>query len=248
LPYIISAFASLAAACMAATLRMRYVEPEEAATLRGRIARVREGVRFVQQRPVLLGAVSLDLVAVLFGGVTALLPIYASDILKVGPVGLGILRSASAAGAILMALQLARQGLKRRVGPWLFATVAMFGASIIVFGISHDFVLSIIALAIAGASDEISMYIRAALTQLATPDPMRGRVNAVYMLFVHASNEFGMFESGVAAALLGTIPSVVFGGVGTIAVAVLWMKLFPALRKLDSIDAVQEFVPPPTER
>lgn len=248
LPYIISTLAPVVAACMTAPLRMRDVAPEGAATLRGRLERVREGLRFVQQRPILLGAVSLDLFAVLFGGVTALLPIYARDILNVGPIGLGILRSASAAGAIFMALMLARYGLKRRAGSWLFATVGAFGASIIVFGLSHNFVLSVIALTVAGASDEISMYVRAALTQLATPDSMRGRVNSVYMLFVHASNEFGMFESGVAAALLGTVPSVVLGGIGTIVITVVWMKLFPALRNIDTIDSVQEFAELPTER
>ncbi len=227
---------------------MRKLEPEDAASLAGRIERVREGLRFVQNRPVMLGAVSLDLFAVLFGGATALLPIYARDILKVGPIGLGILRSASAAGGIITALFLARNGLQRRAGSWLFATVAMFGASIIVFGLSHNFVLSLLALIAAGASDEISMYIRASLTQLATPDSMRGRVNAVYMVFVSASNDLGAFESGLAATLLGTIPSVVFGGVATILVAALWMRLFPALRKVDSMHAVQEFAVRPTER
>ena len=248
LPYVICTVASLAAAAGIVPLRVRRLEPEAAASLSGRIARVREGLRFVQHRPVLLGAVSLDLFAVLFGGATALLPIYAHDILNVGPVGLGILRSAAAAGGIVTAVYLARQGLTQRVGSWLFATVAIFGASIIVFGASRNFVLSLVALIVAGASDEISMYIRAALTQLATPDSMRGRVNSVYMLFVHTSNQLGAFESGAAAALLGTIPSVVLGGAATIVVAALWMRLFPALRSIDTMDEVQGFVELPTER
>jgi MFS family permease len=196
----------------------------------------------------LLGAVSLDLFAVLLGGATALLPVYARDILKVGPVGFGILRSAPAAGAIITALVLARHDLRHRVGARLFVAVAIFGVATIVFGLSHNFVLSFIALVVTGAADQVSVYIRSAVTQLATPDSMRGRVNAVYMVFVGASNELGAFESGLAASLLGTIASVVFGGVGTIIVAALWTKLFPALRNVDSLQGVQEFAEVTTER
>jgi len=248
LPYLICVVASIVAALSVLPLGGRRVTTENTAPLASRIARVTEGLRFVQKRQVLLGAISLDLFAVLLGGATALLPIYARDILKVGPIGLGILRSAPAAGAIVTALFLAHRGLARRVGTRLFVAVAVFGVATIVFGLSHNFVLSIVALVIAGASDEVSMYIRASLTQLATPDSMRGRVNAVYMVFVGASNELGAFESGATAALLGTIRSVVFGGIGTIVVAALWMKLFPALRKIDSMHDVQEFAARPTER
>ncbi len=247
LPYFICVVASLIAALAVLPLGGRRIEPDTA-PLAGRIERVTEGLRFVQKREVLLGAISLDLFAVLLGGATALLPIYARDILKVGPIGLGILRSAPATGAIVTAIFLAHRGLVRRVGTRLFVAVAIFGIATIAFGLSHNFVLSLVALVVAGASDQISMYIRASLTQLATPDSMRGRVNAVYMVFVGASNELGAFESGAAAALLGTIRSVVLGGVGTILVAALWMKLFPALRNIDSIHDVQEFAARPTER
>lgn len=248
LPYLICVLASVIAAVAVIPLGGRRVEPEDTAPLAGRIARVAEGLRFVQRRPVLLGAVSLDLFAVLFGGATALLPVYARDILKVGPIGLGILRSAPAAGAIVTALFLAHRGLSKRVGARLFIAVALFGAATIVFGLSHNLWLSLVALVLAGASDAVSMYIRGALTQLATPDSMRGRANAVYMLFVGASNELGAFESGAVAALIGTVRSVVFGGIGTIVVAAVWMKLFPALRNVDSMNEVQDFDSRPTER
>lgn len=246
LPYLICIVASLIAALAVLPLGGRRVEREDTAPLAGRIARVIEGLRFVAKREVLLGAISLDLFAVLLGGATALLPVYARDILNIGPIGLGILRSAPAAGAIVTALFLAQRGLTRRVGSSLFVAVAIFGVATIVFGLSHSFILSLVALVVAGASDQMSVYIRASLTQLATPDSMRGRVNAVYMVFVGASNELGAFESGAVAALFGTIRSVVFGGVGTIIVAALWTKLFPAIRNIDSMDEVQEFAELPT--
>jgi MFS family permease len=248
LPYLFCLVASLIAALGVLPLGGRRVAPEDAAPLAGRIARVTEGLRFVQKRPILLGAISLDLFAVLLGGATALLPIYARDILKVGPIGLGILRSAPAVGAITTALVLARHDLTRRVGTRLFIAVAIFGVATIVFGVSHNFMLSFVALVVAGASDQLSMYIRSSLTSLATPDSMRGRVNAVYMLFVGASNELGAFESGLTAAFIGTVRSVVFGGVGTIVVAALWTKFFPALRNVDSLQEVQELAERPTER
>ena len=248
LPYLFCVVASLIAALGVLPLGGRRAQAEDSAPLAGRIARVTEGLRFVQKRPILLGAISLDLFAVLLGGATALLPIYARDILNVGPIGLGILRSAPAVGAIVTAVVLARHDLTRRVGARLFIAVAIFGVATIVFGLSHSFMLSFVALVVTGASDQMSVYIRSSVTQLATPDSMRGRVNAVYMLFVGASNELGAFESGLAASLLGTIPSVVFGGVGTIVVAALWTKLFPALRNVDSMQAVQEFAEDPTER
>jgi len=240
-PYIICAVGAFVAVIGVLPLGGRRAEAEEPVPLSGRIKRVGEGLRFVRRRPILLGAISLDLFAVLLGGATALLPVYARDILKVGPTGLGVLRSAPALGAIVTALFLARHGLSRRVGSQLFVAVAIFGVATIAFGLSHNFVLSLVALVIVGASDQISMYIRGALTQLATPDSMRGRVSAVYMLFVGASNELGAFESGVTAALLGTIPAVVLGGAGTIVVAALWMWFFPPLRRVNSMHEVQEF-------
>ena len=203
-----------------------------------RLERVKEGVRFVRTRPIILGAISLDLFAVLLGGAVALLPIYARDILHVGPMGLGILRSAPAAGAALTALTLARIPIARHSGVWMFANVALFGVATIVFGLSHIFVLSLAALAVTGASDMVSVYVRSSLINFATPDPMRGRVGAVNMLFIGASNELGEFESGVTAAWFGTVPSVVIGGIGTLVVVGLWMWMFPPLRDVDRLTDV----------
>ena len=203
-----------------------------------RVERVAEGVRFVRERPVVLGAISLDLFAVLLGGATALLPVFARDILHVGAFGLGLLRSAPAAGAALTSLTLAHWPIERGTGAKMFAAVAIFGAATIVFGLSENFVLSLAALFVLGASDMISVYIRSSLINLATPDPMRGRVGAVNMLFVGASNELGEFESGVTAAWFGTIPAVVVGGVGTLAVVAAWMWLFPPLRTVDRLSDV----------
>ena len=202
------------------------------------IERVTEGIRFVRQRPVVLGAISLDLFAVLLGGATALLPVYARDILHVGPIGLGILRSAPAMGAALVALALGRQPLETKTGTKMFTAVAIFGVATIVFGISRNLYLSLAALFALGASDMVSVFIRSALIQFATPDTMRGRVSAVNMLFIGASNELGEFESGLAAAWFGTVPSVIIGGVGTLLVVAVWMKLFPPLRTVDRLAEV----------
>lgn len=202
------------------------------------LERVAEGIRFVRTRPVILGALSLDLFAVLLGGATALLPIYARDILDVGPVGLGLLRSAPAAGAGLVALALGRRPIDRHAGSWMFAAVGAFGVATIVFGLSRSFTLSLAALAIAGAVDMVSVYIRHALVQFATPDSMRGRVSAVNWLFIGASNELGAFESGVTAAWFGTVPAVVLGGVGTLVVVAVWMALFPPLRRVSRLSDV----------
>lgn len=203
------------------------------------IARVAEGIRFVRNRPVVLGAISLDLFAVLLGGAVALLPIYARDILHVGPIGLGVLRSATAVGAALTAVALGRRPIERKTGTRMFGAVAVFGLATIVFGLSRNFYLSLAALAVLGASDMISVYVRSALVQFATPDAMRGRVSAVNMLFVGASNELGEFESGITAAWFGTVPSVVIGGLGTLAVVALWMWLFPPLRTVDRLRDVE---------
>jgi MFS family permease len=203
------------------------------AVLATRVERVREGVRFVRSRPVVYGAISLDLFAVLLGGAVSLLPVYARDILHVGPAGLGLLRSAPAFGAGFTALYLTRRPVERRVGRTMFAAVGVFGIGTIVFGVSKSFGLSLAALAVTGAADQISVYIRSALVQFATPDTMRGRVSAVSTLFISASNELGGFESGVTAALLGTVPAVILGGVGTLAVVAIWMRAFPPLRTVD---------------
>jgi MFS family permease len=204
-----------------------------------RIERVAEGIRFVRRRPVLFGAISLDLFAVLLGGATALLPVYARDILGTGPVGLGLLRSAPALGAALVALVLARRPLQHRIGRKMFAAVAVFGIATIVFGLSRNFYLSLAALFVLGASDMISVFVRHSLVSYATPDEMRGRVGAVNMLFIGASNELGEFESGFTAALFGTIPAVILGGLGTLGVVAIWMKLFPPLKTVDSLDDVK---------
>ncbi|HEY6515618.1 MAG TPA: MFS transporter [Steroidobacteraceae bacterium] len=205
----------------------------DAAALASRLARVREGIEFVRSRRVIFGAISLDLFAVLLGGAVSLLPVYARDILHVGPTGLGLLRSAPAFGAALTALFLTRRPVERKVGYTMFAAVVIFGIGTIVFGISRDFRLSLAALAVTGAADQISVYIRSALVQFATPDTMRGRVSAVSTLFISASNELGGFESGVTAALFGTVPAVIFGGVGTLIVVAIWMRVFPPLRTVD---------------
>ena len=189
------------------------------------------GVSFLLKSKVLLGAISLDLFAVLLGGATALLPIYARDILHVGPAGLGILRGAPALGALLMSLILLRWPLKSNVGYKLLIAVAVYGFATMIFGMSHDFLLSMIALAVTGAADNISVVIRLTIMQLETPDEIRGRVSAVNSIFIGASNQLGEFESGATAALLGPIGSVVLGGVGTIIVALSWLRLFPGLAK-----------------
>jgi len=194
------------------------------------------GVRFVRKNPAILGTISLDLFAVLLGGATALLPIYARDILQTGPLGLGILRAAPAVGALLMTAVLARHTIDSRVGLRMFQAVIVFGAATVVFALSHWMWLSVLALAILGAADIVSVVIRFSLVQLATPDEMRGRVGAVNFLFINASNQLGQFESGVTAALFGAMPAAVLGGLGTIAIALLWMKLFPTLRDVERLE------------
>ena len=183
----------------------------------------------------LLGATSLDLFAVLLGGATALLPIYARDILHTGPLGLGLLRAAPAVGALAMSLFLMRFPLRHRVGHRLLAAVAVFGMATVLFGLSTHFAVALLALAITGAADNISVVIRLTLVQLETPDEMRGRVAAVNSIFIGASNQLGEFESGATAALWGPVGSVVAGGVGTLLVAAAWLRLFPALARRDRL-------------
>lgn len=194
------------------------------------------GVRFIRNNQAILGTISLDLFAVLFGGVTALLPIYARDILMAGPFGLGILRASPAVGALIMTTILARHSIDRRVGMLMFQSVIVFGVATVVFALSHWMWLSMLALAVLGAADTVSVVIRFSLVQLSTPNEMRGRVGAVNFLFINASNYLGQFESGVTAALLGTMASAVLGGVATVAIALLWMKLFPSLREVERLE------------
>ncbi len=194
---------------------------------------VLEGLRFVWSRQVMLGAISLDLFAVLFGGATALLPAIARDILHVGPSGLGLLRTAIGVGAALTAIALAFYPVSRKVGRAMFAGVALFGASTIVLGLSHSLVLSLLALFLMGAGDMVSVYVRHMLVQLETPDAIRGRVSAVNAVFIGASNELGEFESGLTAGWFGLVPALILGGAATLAVTGLWWRGFSVLRKMD---------------
>jgi MFS family permease len=229
--------AALLAVGLACTLSLREPPVErgpepEAPGLRSLVA----GVGFIRSTPVLLGAISLDLFAVLFGGAVALLPLFARSILHTGPLGLGLLRAAPAAGAVLAGLWLAHRPLGRNVGRTLLVVVALFGASMIVFGLSRSFPLSLAALAVGGFVDMISVNIRGTTVALATPDALRGRVLAVEMVFVSASNELGAFESGVAASVLGAATAVVAGGVVTIGLAAAWLWLFPAVARMDRME------------
>ena len=221
----------LLSAVLSFAVRYHHVPSTTAASWRTVMA----GVAFVWQRQVLLGAISLDLFAVLLGGATALLPIYARDILHTGPEGLGLLRAAPAAGALLMSLVLMRFPLQRRVGHKLLGAVGVFGIATVVFGLSSHFGLSLLALAVTGAADNVSVVMRLTLMQLETPDEMRGRVSAVNSIFIGASNQLGEFESGATAELLGPVGSVVLGGVGTVLIAAAWLRLFPTLAKRDRL-------------
>ena len=225
----------VALVCVLALRQGREPAAEGAADL----GEVLAGVRLIRRTNVLLGAISLDLFAVLLGGAVALLPIFAKDILEVGPAGLGFLRTAPAIGSFLAALALARFPVSRRAGPILFVAVAGFGASMLVFGLSRTMWLSTLALALGGAFDLVSVVLRSTILPLVTPDELRGRVNAVELVFIRASNELGAFESGVAAALIGAVPAVVIGGIATIAIAGLWWRLFPSLARVDRLDELR---------
>jgi MFS family permease len=197
------------------------------------------GVRYVSRHKIVLGSITLDFFAVFLGGATALLPVYATDILHVGPHGFGVMRSAPAVGAGITALFLTVRPLGRRAGRKMLAGVAVFGAATVVFGLSRSFPLTVAMLAILGAADMVSVVVRSTLIQAATPEEMRGRVSAVNMLFVGASNELGEFESGALAEWLGAVPSVVIGGAGTLVVVLLWAWIFPGLRRVDRLEDVQ---------
>jgi MFS family permease len=198
-----------------------------------RLHEVLDGFKFVWRKKPVLGAISLDLFAVLFGGAVALLPVFADKILHVGAAGLGVLRAAPGIGAAVVALALGMRPIARHAGRWMFGGVAAFGVCTVIFGLSRSFWLSLLMLAIAGAGDMVSVFVRSMLVQLETPDAIRGRVSAVNSMFIGASNELGGFESGLTASWFGTIRSVVFGGIGTLIVVASYMRLFPELRKLD---------------
>ncbi len=231
-------YAIMAALWMFSVLFSGLIQIEKTATTKQPLSldALFAGVRFVRNNPAILGTISLDLFAVLLGGSVALLPIYARDILLVGPLGLGLLRTAPAIGSLAMTAVLARYAIQRRAGMKMFQAVIVFGLATVVFAISHVMWLSLAALIVMGAADTVSVVVRFSLVQLATPDEMRGRVGAVNFLFINASNQLGQFESGLTAALMGAIPAAVLGGIGTILVALLWMKLFPTLRDVERLD------------
>ena len=226
--YTVAAALYLISVILLSRLRYEQAPPRrEPATMKTLFA----GVHFIRRRPDVLGVISLDLFAVLLGGATALLPIFAKDILHTGPWGLGLLRAAPAVGALLMSVWLARNSMERRVGPIMFASVAGFGVATLVFALSTTLWLSLVALFALGAFDMVSMVIRGALVQLDTPDDMRGRVSAVNAIFINTSNQLGEFESGMLAALVGAVGSAVIGGIGTLLVVGVWMAMFPGLRR-----------------
>ena len=245
LVYGIGVVLFMIAAAAVAAIRPRTVEAAPAAFVSGtRLGGLLAGLRFVRRSPVLLGAISLDLVAVLFGGAVALLPLFARDVLEVGPAGLGVLRSGPAVGALAAGIVLTRRPIGARAGRTLLVVVGVFGASMLVFGLSRSFALSFAALAVGGCADMVSMNIRATITALATPDALLGRVNAVEMVFISASNELGAFESGAAAALVGAVPAVVAGGAITIAAALLWPRLFPQMARIDRLESLHAAAAP----
>ena len=232
--YSVAAFMMLASVLVATRIRtVRRQEPGEPPTWSTVIA----GFDYVWRHKILLGAISLDLFAVLLGGAVALMPAYARDILAVGPWGLGLLRAGPGIGAILVAAYLGFRPITNHAGAIMFLSVGAFGIFTIVFGISTNVTLSVLMLVLMGGADMVSVYVRETLIQLATPDEVRGRVNAVNMVFIGASNELGEFRAGVSAALIGVVPAVVFGGLGTVAVTVLWARFFPSLRQARHLDA-----------
>ncbi|MDQ2711324.1 MAG: MFS transporter [Acidobacteriota bacterium] len=230
--YCCAAFAYFAGFLAISGIQLRIALPAQGAAS---LSMVLDGFRFIWQNKFILGAISLDLFAVLLGGAVALLPVYAREILKIGAVGLGILRSAPGVGAVLVSIVVAHWPLHRRAGPIMLWCIFGFGLSTVVFGISHNFWLSLAMLFLTGATDTISVIVRSTMTQLGTPDRMRGRVSAVNMVFIGASNEVGQFESGLTAQWFGTVPAVVLGGIGTMLVVGLWSWFFPSLRNLDRL-------------
>ncbi|WP_421762442.1 MFS transporter [Devosia sp.] len=234
----VAPFAAAAMMFLVASLCVSSIAKAERVPVRSKptLSSVFAGIAFIHSKPVLLGTISLDLFAVLLGGATALLPMFARDILHAGPWALGLLRAAPAVGAVTMSLVLARFPLRHNVGKTMLGAVALFGVATLVFSLSSNIALSIAALVTLGAADTVSVVIRSSLVQLLTPDEMRGRVNAVNSLFIGTSNQLGEFESGMAAALLGPVGAGVFGAVGTLVIVALWAGLFPSLRKVDTLE------------
>src|SRR5437764_1390323 len=235
-------YATTLVACLLATVALTRIKLRPSTRAREEVSgrNVLAGLHYIWTNKLILGSISLDLFAVLLGGSVALLPVYAREILHTGPWGLGILRSAPGVGALVMAIALAYRPLRRRVGKVMLACVAGFGMFTIVFGISRSMTISLIALLLTGASDMVSVVVRGILVQVATPDEVRGRVNAVDMIFIGASNELGQFESGLTAHWFGTVPAVILGGAGTLIVVALWAWLFPELRDADRLVPVKE--------
>jgi MFS family permease len=232
-PLLIGVICVIFFACSITFITM--VQSREPAPIRDAptFASVLAGFHYIRSRRRLLGVITLDLFVVILGGVTALLPIFAKDILAVGPIGLGLLRSAPAVGALATSIVLAHHPIERHIGRKMFAVVALYGVTTIIFGLSTSFPVSLLALAVLGASDAVSIVIRFSLVQIETPNEKRGRVSAINYLFVGSSNTLGEFESGLVAAWLGAVPSVVIGGLGSLLVAGVWMMLFPGLRRID---------------
>ena len=239
LVYLLSAGVCLSASACVIAMRARpAVEVDGGGSVAPGLESVLEGLRFVGRTQILLGAILLDLLAVLFGGAVALLPVFARSILHVGPTGVGFLRAAPALGALLAAALITRRPIAGRAGRTLLIVVGLFGASIVVFGLSRVYLLSFIALGVSGFVDLYSMNIRGTIVALATPDGLRGRVMAVEMVFISASNELGAFESGLAAFLVGTVPAVVGGGLITMLLAAIWSRIFPALANVDRLEEI----------
>lgn len=238
LVYSICAALFLAVSFSALMIRVKHVPPLLEGALKG-FARLVAGIAYIRTTPIVLGAISLDLFAVLLGGATALLPIYAKDILHTDADGLGLLRSAPAIGAMAINLLLIFLPPSRHTGLLMFACVAIFGVATIAFGLSENMLLSLVALAVMGGSDMVSVYVRSTLIPLATPPDMLGRVSAVDLLFISASNELGEFRAGTMAAWIGTVPAVIVGGIGTLGCVALWMWMFPSLRKVDRLTDVK---------
>ena len=229
-----------AGAAIALTLQIPAQEKERARP-EANLANVFEGFRYIWREKLILGAISLDLFAVLLGGAVALLPVYAREILDAGPWALGILRSAPGVGAGIMAIAIAHRPLKDRAGATMLWCVAGFGVATIIFGVSRSFAVSLVALFLVGATDMVSVIVRATLIQVKTPDEMRGRVNAVDMIFIGASNELGQFESGITAQWIGAVPAVILGGIGAVVVTGLWAWMFPQLRKVKQLTMKEDY-------
>ena len=247
-PEFVYAIAAIAYSGAFVSLRAVRFDPAVRSTPAPSSGMVLDGLRYIWKNKLILGAISLDLFAVLLGGAVALLPVYAREILKVGALGLGLLRSAPGLGAVITAIAIAHWPLKRRAGISMLVCVLGFGVATVVFGISHNVALSLMMLVGIGATDMISVIVRQTMVQLATPDEMRGRVSAVNMVFIGASNEVGQFESGLTAQWFGTVPAVVLGGLGTVAVVLLWAWFFPALRRIDTLTSDSLLASPTPEQ